>query len=66
MAEVERAHTLDSRSGRLAKAEYFGIEAVELELMQLLCFRGTCGSLARLTVYSCAICAHRPVGLAQS
>lgn len=30
MAEVERADTLDSRSGRLAEAEYFGIEAENL------------------------------------
>lgn len=66
MTEVERADTLDSRSGRLAEAEYFGIEAVELELRQLLRRRGMSGSLARLTVYSCAICALRPVGLAQS
>lgn len=50
----------------MAEAEYFGIEAVELELRQLLRRRGMSGSLARLTVYSCAICALRPVGLAQS
>lgn len=43
MAEVERADTLDSRSGHLAEAKYFEIEAVELELGQLLCPRGMSG-----------------------
>lgn len=66
MAEVEHADAPHSHSGHLARAKYFGIYVMELELMQFLPPRGKTRTLDRVIVYSCAIRALRLIGWAQS